>query len=213
MASVTRRAPVSSTTTFNGFSVTKTATAVAVLQLVEQGKLSLDDPASRWIRSFEHTKVATPGANGEGLAIAEARRPITIRDLLTHTAGIPYGDGPPLDALYEPAGLGPAAGYGWYLADKDEALCTTMERLGTLPFEAQPGERFVYGYSTDVLGCIVERVSGLSLDEYFRSRITGPSCRRTSRTAASSLSKAWLDAPTSAPEPAARTVTWIFMPC
>lgn len=77
-------------------------------------------------------------------------------------------------ALYEAKGLGPAAGYGWYTADKDEGVCQTIERLATLPLVAQPGERFVYGYSTDILGCVVERASGIALDEYLRTRITDP---------------------------------------
>ena len=57
--------------------------------------------------------------------------------------------------MYQAKGLGPAAGNGWYTADKDEPICETMERLGTLPFVAQPGQAFVYGYNTDILGCIV----------------------------------------------------------
>ena len=77
-------------------------------------------------------------------------------------------------ARYEPKGLGPAAGLGWYTADKTEPICDTMERLGTLPFVAQPGEAWVYGYNTDVLGCVVERASGTPLDEFVRTRITGP---------------------------------------
>ena len=84
------------------------------------------------------------------------RAAITIRDLLTHTAGISYGTDAQVAALYEAKGLGPAAGYGWYTADKDEPVCDTMERLGTLPFVAQPGEAWVYGYNTDILGCVVE---------------------------------------------------------
>ena len=90
-------------------------------------------------------------------------RSITVRDLLTHSAGISYGGEPHIAALYEAKGLGPAAGYGWYTADKDEPTCTTMERLASLPFVAQPGEAWGYGYSTDILGCVVERVSGASL--------------------------------------------------
>ena len=76
--------------------------------------------------------------------------------------------------LYEAKGLGPAAGMGWYTADKDEPVCTTMERLGTLPFVAQPGEQWVYGYNTDILGCMVEKASGMPLDQYIRTHITGP---------------------------------------
>ncbi len=76
--------------------------------------------------------------------------------------------------VYEAKGLGPAAGWGWYTADKNEPICETMERLGTLPFMAQPGDAWVYGYNTDILGCVVERVSGVSLDQFLKTRITGP---------------------------------------
>jgi len=103
-----------------------------------------------------------------------AQRPITIRDLLTHTAGLSYGTERHVAALYEQEGLGPAAGYGWYTADKDEPICQTMERLAAVPFVAQPGERWVYGYNLDVLGCVVERASGSSLADFIRERITGP---------------------------------------
>ena len=75
---------------------------------------------------------------------------------------------------YRAAGLGPAAGLGWYTADKDEPICTTMERLASLPFVAQPGAEWVYGYNTDILGCVVERASGKPLDEFIRTRITEP---------------------------------------
>ena len=103
-----------------------------------------------------------------------AKRAITIRDLLTHTAGISYGTDASVSAQYQAKGLGPAAGYGWFTADKDEPICVTMERLGTLPFVAQPGEAWVYGYNTDILGCVVEKASGTPLDEFIRTRITGP---------------------------------------
>jgi CubicO group peptidase (beta-lactamase class C family) len=108
------------------------------------------------------------------VAIVPARRAITIRDLLTHTAGISYGTTPDVARRYEREGLGPAAGYGWYTADKDEPVCTTMERLGTLPFVAQPGAAWVYGYNTDILGCVAERAADMPLDELIRSRITAP---------------------------------------
>jgi CubicO group peptidase (beta-lactamase class C family) len=103
-----------------------------------------------------------------------ATRRITIRDLLTHTAGISYGTDSALAPLYREKGLGPAAGWGWYTADKDEPVCTTMERLATLPFSRQPGEAWVYGYNTDILGCVVEKASGIALDEFIRTRITRP---------------------------------------
>src|SRR5262249_41162378 len=69
---------------------------------------------------------------------------------------------------------GPAAGFGWYTADKTEPICDSMERLASLPFVAQPGESWVYGYNTDILGCIAERASGVPLDQLIRTRITRP---------------------------------------
>jgi CubicO group peptidase (beta-lactamase class C family) len=159
-------------TIFRIASQTKALTSVAVLALMEEGKLGLADPVSRFIPSFAKTSVGVRG--DAGLTLVPAKRQITIRDLLTHTAGISYGTNADIAKLYEAKGLGPAAGYGWYTADKDEAICETMERLGTLPFVAQPGEQYVYGYNTDVLGCIVERASGAPLDRFIRDRITGP---------------------------------------
>ena len=153
-------------------SQTKAITSVAVMMLYEEGRIGLTDPVSRWMPSFARTTVAVKTDTGR--SIVPANRAITIRDLLTHTAGISYGTDPLVSPLYEAASLGPAAGWGWYTADKDEPICTTMDRLGTLPFVAQPGEAFVYGYNTDILGCVVERVSGMPLDQFFAQRIFGP---------------------------------------
>jgi CubicO group peptidase (beta-lactamase class C family) len=153
-------------------SQTKALTSAAVMQLVEEGLLTLNTRVGTVIPSFAKTTVAVAGENG--VTQVPARRPITVRDLLTHTAGISYGTDRSVAAMYEAKGLGPAAGFGWYTADKDEPVCDTMERLGTLPFVAQPGEAWVYGYNTDVLGCIVEKASGTSLDAYIRDRITAP---------------------------------------
>ncbi|HEY6210803.1 MAG TPA: serine hydrolase domain-containing protein, partial [Vicinamibacterales bacterium] len=124
------------------------------------------------IPAFAKTTVAVQ--NGAEASIVPAKRPITIRDLLTHTAGISYGTNASVAEMYEKKGLGPAAGYGWYTADKSEPICASMETLATLPFVSQPGEAWVYGYNTDVLGCIAERASGMPLDELIRTRITGP---------------------------------------
>jgi CubicO group peptidase (beta-lactamase class C family) len=112
--------------------------------------------------------------NGDAVDIVPAKRAINLRDLLTHTAGISYGTDAAVASIYQAKGLGPAAGYGWFTADKDEPICDTMARLGTLPFVAQPGEAWVYGYNTDILGCVVEKASGVPLDEFIRTRITGP---------------------------------------
>lgn len=153
-------------------SQTKAITSVAVMILVEEGKLGLGDRVANFLPTFANTTVAV--AADSGRAIVPAKRAITIRDLLTHTAGISYGTGPLVGPLYAAKGLGPAAGYGWYTADKDEPICETMDRLGTLPFVAQPGEAFVYGYNTDILGCVVERVAGMPLDRFFETRLFRP---------------------------------------
>ena len=159
-------------TVFRIASQTKALTSVSILSLVEEGKLALSTPVSRFIPSFARTTVAV--RNDTGVTFVPAKRPITVRDLLTHTSGISYGTESSVAALYEAKGLGPAAGYGWYTADKSEPICDTMDRLGSLPFVSQPGEAWVYGYSIDVLGCIVERASGVLLDEFVRTRITEP---------------------------------------
>ncbi len=159
-------------TIFRIASQSKAITSVAVLALMEEGKIGLADPVGRFIPSFAKTMVVVRSESGPTLV--PAKRAITIRDLLTHTAGVSYGTDADVAKLYEAKGLGPAAGFGWYTADKDEPICDTMERLGTLPFVAQPGERWVYGYNTDVLGCVVERASGMPLDRFVRERITGP---------------------------------------
>jgi CubicO group peptidase (beta-lactamase class C family) len=159
-------------TIFRIASQTKAITSVAILSLVEEGKIGINDPASRFIPPFATTTVAVKSETG--VKIVPAKRPITIRDLLTHTAGISYGTNAEVASQYEPNGLGPAAGFGWYTADKNEPICISMERLASLPFVSQPGEAWVYGYNTDVLGCVIERASGVPLDEFIRTRITEP---------------------------------------
>ena len=159
---------MSTDTIFRIASQTKALTSAAVLQLQEQGKLLVTDPLSKYLPEFARTTVMVDGN------VVPAKRPITLRDLLTHTAGISYGTNPEVADLYQAKGLGPAAGMGWYTADKNEPICTSMEKLGALPFVAQPGEAWVYGYNTDILGCVVERASGMALDEYLRKNITEP---------------------------------------
>jgi CubicO group peptidase (beta-lactamase class C family) len=159
-------------TIFRIASQSKAITSAAVLQLVEEGKIGINEPVGDFIPTFKKTTVAIKDVSG--INVVPAKRAITIHDLLTHTAGISYGTETQVATMYQVKGLGPAAGNGWYTADKDEPICETMERLGTLPFVAQPGEAFVYGYNTDILGCVVEKASGMSLADFIRARITGP---------------------------------------
>jgi CubicO group peptidase (beta-lactamase class C family) len=164
--------PMTTDAIFRIASQSKALTSVAIMMLVEEGRIALTDPVSRWLPSFARTTVANRADTGR--TVTPARRQVTIFDLLTHTAGISYGTDGFVAERYRAAGLGPAAGFGWYTADKNEPICTTMDRLGTLPFVSQPGEAWVYGYNTDILGCVVERASGMPLDEFLRRRITGP---------------------------------------
>jgi CubicO group peptidase (beta-lactamase class C family) len=164
--------PMQKDTIFRIASQTKALTSVAAMMLVEEGKIGLADPVSRFIPAFAKTTVALPppagAVAGSPVAVVPARRPITIRDLLTHTAGISYGFGPAQDQ-WKAAGI-----QGWYFADRSEPVSAVVERMAGLPMDAQPGERFVYGYNTDILGVVVEKVSGLTLAEFFQKRITGP---------------------------------------
>jgi len=164
--------PMTPDALFRIASQSKAVTSVAVMILVEEGRLRLNEPVSKYIPGFVNARVAV--AADTGRALVPARRSITIRQLLTQTAGLSYGTDSLIRDDYRAAGLGPAAGYGWYLADKAEPICTTMDRLSALPLAAQPGEVWIYGYATDVLGCVVEQASGMPLDQFVRERIFTP---------------------------------------
>ncbi len=164
--------PISTDALFRIASQSKAVTSVAAMILVEEGRLRLDEPVSRYIPTFATARVAV--ATDTGRVLVPVHRAITVRQLLTQTAGLSYGTESLIRDDYRAAGLGPAAGYGWYLADKAEPICATMDRLGTLPLAAQPGEAWIYGYATDVLGCVVERAAGMPLDRFFRQRIFAP---------------------------------------
>lgn len=150
-------------------SQTKAIVSVAIMMLQEEGRLLISHPLGRYLPEFSDTTVAVADGDGDGgYEVVPANRAITIRDLLTHTSGVGYGGGPASERWAE-AGI-----QGWYFADRDEPIVETVARMAGLPFEAQPGERFVYGYSTDILGAVVEVVSGMSLDEFLRTRIFEP---------------------------------------
>lgn len=164
---VEKKVPMRKDAIFRMASMSKAVTSVAAMILVEEGQLRLSDPVSKFLPAFKQTSVAIPGT-GTRVGVVPAKREITIRDLLTHTAGISYGNGPAAEQ-WKAAGI-----QGWYLADRKEPIAPLMERLASLPFDSQPGEKFVYGYNSDILGAVIEKASGAPLDQFFQSRIFGP---------------------------------------
>jgi CubicO group peptidase (beta-lactamase class C family) len=152
-------------------SQSKALISVGILMLQEEGALLLSDPLEKYVPSFAKLRVAVPREGG-GYDLVPAKRSITLRDLLMHTAGIAYGSGISSD-LWKAAGI-----QGWYFADRNEPVSAVVERMGALPLESQPGERWVYGYATDILGVVIEKVSGKTLDAFLREKIFEPLAMR-----------------------------------
>ncbi|MCA1583112.1 MAG: beta-lactamase family protein [Acidobacteria bacterium] len=155
-------------TIFRIASMSKAVTTVAALLLMEDGKLLLTDSVSRFLPAFRAPAVEISPADGGLHKTVQARRQVTIRDLMTHTAGYSYGGGARADAYRE------VGADLWYFADRDEPIGAVVDRLARVPLEAQPGEKWIYGYSTDILGRVVEAVSGMPLDVFLRTRIFEP---------------------------------------
>jgi CubicO group peptidase (beta-lactamase class C family) len=166
--------PMQKDTIFRIMSMTKPVVGVAVMMLVEEGKLRLTDPVSRFIPELQSLKVTvlnTDGVPPPGNAIAaplptrvvDAERPITIRDLLTHTSGLMSGGASAAHASQVSIGAG-------------EPLAVVMPRLKNVPLDFQPGTRWAYSaqYGFDVLARIVEVASGMPFDRFTRQRITDP---------------------------------------
>jgi len=148
-------------------SMTKPITSLAVMLLYEDGRFLLNDPVSKFIPEFKNPKVLVKPASGEAYTIP-ATREITIKQLLTHTAGLTYHWNPDLGARYREAGVS----HG--LLQFDGTIGDSVKRLAKLPLLFNPGEKFEYSLSIDVLGYLIEVVSGKTLDEFFRTRIFEP---------------------------------------
>lgn len=160
-------APMRPDTIFRIASMSKAVISAAVMVLQEQGALVIGQPVGDFLPEFAATTVAVPRDDG-GYDVVDAERPITIRDLLTHTAGIGYGYGPAAEQ-WQAAGL-----QHWYFGHREEPIRETVRRIAAMPMDAQPGAAFVYGYNTDILGAVVEAASAQPLDAFLQTEMFGP---------------------------------------
>ena len=160
---IAKKKPVKNNSLYRIFSMTKPITAVAIMVLYDQGKLSLDDNISKFIPEFSNVKVYK---NINGVHSTEViKNPITIRHLLTHTSGIPYGwEWSHIDSIYNSK----------QHMRKDWTLGEMSKDIATIPLKFQPGSKYNYGLGIDVAGYIVEVVSGKKLDSFFKTFIFEP---------------------------------------
>ena len=166
---IIERHPMTPDTIFRLYSMSKPITSAAVMMLIDDGKLRLGDPVAKYIPAFAKTRVGIDGTEGNGqttLRLEPPDRPITIRDLLLHTSGITYGfyGADPARQRYSELDL--------VVEDWDNA--EFADRVAILPLAEQPGTLWDYGHSTDVLGRVVEVVSGQSLYQFEKQRLLDP---------------------------------------
>jgi CubicO group peptidase (beta-lactamase class C family) len=149
---------------FRIYSMTKPIVSVATMMLVEEGRLLITDPVSKFIPAFENTKVGI--VNGDKLDLAPLKRPITVQDLMRHTSGLTYGFTgiSPVQKLVKAANV----------VNSSRTLAENVEAMAALPLMHQPGEVWEYSLSTDVLGRVVEIVEGARLGESLHERLFGP---------------------------------------
>lgn len=164
---VERDLPVGEDTVFRFYSMTKPLTSVAIMMLYEEGRFQLDDPIALHLPMFAEMKVFS-GGTAENHGTVPATSPITFKHLLTHTSGLTYGffEATPVDALYRQHGVDFQAA--------ERPLLDMMPRLAALPLLSQPGEEWNYSVSTDVLGALVEVISGVPFARFLRERVLLP---------------------------------------
>jgi CubicO group peptidase (beta-lactamase class C family) len=170
-ADLATKKPMPADAIFRIMSQTKAITSLGILQLFEQGKLRLDQPISDFLPSFKSPRVLKEfNAADTSYTSEPAKREITFRDLLTHSSGLDYAGigSDKMKAIYAKAGV-PSG-----LGDNGTTLLQAITKLGTLPLIHNPGEKFTYGLNTDVLGCLIEVISGETLDAYFTKHIFLP---------------------------------------
>ena len=163
---IERNKPVELDTVFRIYSMTKPITSALIMDLVEEGKIGLNDPVSKYIPELANMKVASAGEDGVPV-FTEQTHPMTVKDLLLHRAGMGYGIyGPinPIEEMYQKAEL----------FDPREYLSVKMTKLSQLPLLAEPGYGWYYSYSIDVLGRVAEVAGGATLGELFEDRFFKP---------------------------------------
>jgi CubicO group peptidase (beta-lactamase class C family) len=166
-ANLESKTPMSTQSIFRIASQTKAVVSVAFLQLVEKGAVGLDDPIEKYFPAFSAQKVIS--AKGDSFQLVDRARSVTIRDLLTHQSGISSGDEYPKYAyLYKKYNLDKPLN-GSYVT-----LAEEVAQIAQMPLMHQPGERFSYGLSTNVIGALIEKISGLRLDQYLLKNISEP---------------------------------------
>jgi len=160
--------PVEDDTRWRIFSMTKPVTSVAAMMLYEEGAFELNDPISKWLPEFAETRVYVAGSAQKPVTVPQIE-PIRVRHLLTHTSGLTYGfhHTHAVDAMYR------AMGYEWDSPPGADSV-EVCRQWASIPLLFQPGSEWNYGVSTDVLGRLVEVISGRALDEFFEQRIFGP---------------------------------------
>ena len=168
MMNVEAEKPMMPDTIFRIASMTKQITSVAVMMLYEEGHFRLNEPVSKFIPAFKEMLVLPPEDGEDSALPVPATRQITIWNLLTHTSGLTYHWNGRLGPKYNDAGIT----HG--LLQDESTLAEKMKVLATIPLLHQPGERAEYGLSIDVLGYLVEVVSGMPLDQFFAERIFKP---------------------------------------
>jgi CubicO group peptidase (beta-lactamase class C family) len=172
MSDLETREPLERDDIYRIASMTKAVTSTAAMILYEEGKFSLDDPVSKYLPEFKNMKVLREYNRETGAMITEpAKSEITVRQLLNHTSGIDYG---PISSSEDMKLIFKKANILALASTENVALKENMQRLAALPLRHHPGEKWTYGMNTDVLGYLVETLSGMSLADFFRTRIFEP---------------------------------------
>jgi CubicO group peptidase (beta-lactamase class C family) len=150
---------------FRIYSMTKPLTGVALMTLYDEGRFALDDPVAKYLPGFDKLKVFA-SKDGDTIKLADLKRPVTIRDLMCHTAGLAYGLFPasPVDEMYKEVKI----------LDRTRNLDSMIERLVKIPLAAQPGEKWMYSIAVDVQGKLIEVLSGKPLDVFLSERVFRP---------------------------------------